>query len=92
MTISEGAIFYGRTRRRHAVPLTQELRELTHMTAERLHELIRTRRTPICARQPKCDHCSLLPACLPPDRMREPSAKAYIDSVLGYGAPGHEDL
>jgi len=64
-TIEQGAIFYGRTRRRLDVPIDQALRQFTRDTADRLHELIRSRRTPSAELMPKCKQCSLFNLCLP---------------------------
>jgi CRISPR-associated exonuclease Cas4 len=63
------------------VELTDDLRQLTQNTAERLHAMITSRRTPTAFRELKCESCSLLPVCIPP----EPSAKsasAYLKSML----------
>jgi CRISPR-associated exonuclease Cas4 len=65
LLIPSGRLFYGRQRCRTSVEFDAPLRELTAATAARLHELISSRRTPLARRQPKCDQCSLLPACLP---------------------------
>ncbi|MEJ2079985.1 MAG: CRISPR-associated protein Cas4 [Acidobacteriota bacterium] len=76
-----GALFYGRTRRRQDVELIDELRDITEKTATEFHALIRSRRTPLRFREPKCARCSLLPTCLPPKR-RQASARAYVTRAL----------
>lgn len=63
--VPEGALFYGRTRRRLRVVFDDTLRRRTERAATRLHELIRTAVTPLARREPKCDRCSLLNLCLP---------------------------
>ncbi len=60
-----GALFYGEPRRRSEVPFDEALRALTVDTATRLHTLIDSRQTPPAYREKKCDHCSLLPLCMP---------------------------
>ncbi len=63
--VREGALFYGRPRRREAVAFTPELRGETESLAARLHELHAAGRTPKARYGPKCKSCSLLEVCLP---------------------------
>lgn len=63
--IGEGAIFYGRPRRREVVPLGVELRAETESLAARLHELHAGGRTPKAKYGRKCKSCSLLETCMP---------------------------
>lgn len=79
-TIPEGALFYGKTRRRLVVPLDGELRELTEASARRYRELIESRVTPRARREPKCDSCSLLPLCRP--EIGGKSAGRYLESLF----------
>lgn len=76
--VAEGSLFYGRTRRRHPVAFTSELRKLTNETAARLHGLVRSGRTPVRFREKKCQRCSLLPACLPQRKNAPRSARKYL--------------
>ncbi len=64
--IVEGAIFYGLPRRRQAVEFTPELRAETAQTAQALHALIASGKTPPAEyEKKKCDACSLCETCLP---------------------------
>jgi len=81
VAIPEGALFYGKTRRRKAVALTPELRSRTEEAARRLHALIRSGETPKAYREPKCERCSLLKLCLPPESPRR-SAARYLASAF----------
>jgi CRISPR-associated exonuclease Cas4 len=65
VSIEAGELYYGRQRRRTAVPFDAALRQRTAAAATRLHALIASRRTPLARREPKCEQCSLLPLCLP---------------------------
>jgi CRISPR-associated exonuclease Cas4 len=65
MRIINGALFYGRPRRRKEVEFTEALRRQTRETAEKLHELLRSGWTPTAAYEKKCKSCSLLQRCLP---------------------------
>lgn len=80
--VSRGALFYGRTRRRQEVAFSPELRRLTEHTAARLHELIRTGRTPVAVREAKCDQCSLLNLCMPDVTGSKRSAARYLRTAL----------
>lgn len=64
--ITQGEIFYWRSRRRLTVPITSDLRRETVATIETAHQLCQQSRIPdpLVAFQ-KCQHCSLEPICLP---------------------------
>ncbi len=70
--ISQGEIFYWRSRRRLTVPFDDQLRTLTEQTIAEAHDL-RTQDTttpdPISDKA-KCKHCSIRPICLP-DELRK---------------------
>ncbi|NOQ21288.1 MAG: CRISPR-associated protein Cas4 [Candidatus Aegiribacteria sp.] len=64
--IPEGAIFYGKPRRRQTVAFDTALREETKETALSLHALIKSRKTPPAEYDSKkCGPCSLLEICMP---------------------------
>ena len=66
VTIPEGRLFYGQTRRRVDVIFDAELRALTVDTVQRLREMIASRRTPPAVYEArKCDACSLKELCMP---------------------------
>lgn len=74
--ISEGALYYGRTRRRHSVPFGTELRDVTRAAAGRLHHLFGAGVTPAANYGPKCEDCSLIDICCPKAGKR--SAVEYL--------------
>jgi len=80
VSVPEGALFYGQTRRRKNVSFDEELRRITAEAAIRLHELISSGRTPPAVRAPKCDACSLRPVCLPDTFAR--SARKYLERAI----------
>jgi len=83
VSIGEGALFYGKTRRREVVALDVGLRDETTRLAERMHALYREYQTPIVAYDPKrCDRCSLLSLCLPKTTGSSPSVERYIRLAL----------
>ncbi|MBI5665806.1 MAG: CRISPR-associated protein Cas4 [Nitrospirae bacterium] len=63
--ISEGALFYGQTRRREDVVFDNALRMETEDTARKVHELIASGITPKAEYSKKCKQCSLLELCMP---------------------------
>lgn len=78
VAVPEGAIFYGKPRRREAVAIDTGLRDKTRTLAGRMHELWVKRQTPPPDPGPKCDHCSLRNRCLPDAT----SAREYLHRML----------
>jgi len=67
--IQDGAIFYGQPRRRQNVEFTPDLRAETETTAEALHQLIQSGKTPPAEyEEKKCAACSLFETCMPKKR------------------------
>lgn len=65
-SVPEGALFYGKTRRRQVVSFDTELRSLTRTTICAAREMLAAGRTPLATYDPKrCDPCSLLEVCQP---------------------------
>lgn len=63
--ISEGAIFYGETRRRESVTFTQELRDEVVRMFEAMHQYYKRGYTPKVKKSKACNSCSLKEVCLP---------------------------
>jgi len=82
VSIPEGALFYGKTRRRQQVLFNAELREETADTARRLHDMIRDRLTPEPFYDSKCDSCSFVDFCMPRICKRK-SVKSYLEKMTG---------
>lgn len=80
--VPQGALFYGRTRRRLDVPFDAALRQTTEQAITRLRALMISGVTPRAAREPKCDRCSLLHLCLPDAMTRGRSAARYLTRAL----------
>lgn len=91
--VSEGALFYGETKRRVGVRFDAELRRLTEDTAAAFGALMAEGRTPLPVwRAERCRACSLIEICRP---------KAMRKSALGFrrralaaalDPPGDENL
>jgi CRISPR-associated exonuclease Cas4 len=83
VSIPEGALFYGKVRRRKVVIFSGELRTLVRETAARLHEFISAGRTPPPEYDgKKCPRCSFLSVCLPKKLSRPASVERYIERML----------
>ena len=81
VTVPEGALFYGETKRRVAVPFDPELRALTEATIGDLAAVFQCRTTPPpTPHKSRCRACSLLELCRPKAIAR--SASAWRGSVL----------
>lgn len=63
--ITEGAIFYGETRRREHVEITKGLRDELERLAGRMHALFKLNETPPAEIGSKCRRCSLIDECIP---------------------------
>jgi CRISPR-associated exonuclease Cas4 len=81
--INEGALYYGKTRRRKLVPFDAALRELTKVTSERLHEFVQAGQTPLPTYvSAKCLRCSLLRICMPKKLGKSMSVDRYLSRML----------
>lgn len=81
--IKEGALYYGKTRRRKSVLFDAALRELTRTTAEKLHAFVNAGETPppVYA-STKCPRCSLLRLCMPKKLGKLVSVDRYLFRAL----------
>jgi CRISPR-associated exonuclease Cas4 len=77
--IAEGALFYGKTRRRKLVALNAKLRRLTQVVAAETQALIASGRTPAPVYEAaRCRACSLAELCWPKRLSRRSSVAAWI--------------
>lgn len=79
--ISEGAIFYGETRRREIVEITEELRVQVKDMFREMHQYYERKYTPKVKSSRSCSACSLKEICLP-KLGRMVSVQTYIDQML----------
>jgi CRISPR-associated exonuclease Cas4 len=77
-----GALYYGASRRRQVVDLTDDLRATTVAAARRFHEMVRAREVPRAVEQPKCRSCSLRSVCMPAVTGRPPDISTYLRSAF----------
>ncbi|MEM9030351.1 MAG: CRISPR-associated protein Cas4 [Pseudomonadota bacterium] len=78
-TIAEGALFYGKTRRRMAVTFDEELRALTATVATEARALIAAGTTPKPVYQrSRCSACSLAELCRPKRLQRDANVSRWL--------------
>jgi len=82
VAVPEGALFYGRERRRNKVQFAVDLRQRTEDTARRLHELVAAGITPSPEYGKKCESCSLRDACLPKPCAQKARVSRYLNAAL----------
>lgn len=81
VNITEGALYYGKTRHRYVVSFNEELRRLTIEAITLLHKFIDERKTPVPVyKKEKCDNCSLLELCMP-KAMRKNVEKYFVEEM-----------
>ena len=80
-TITEGALFYGKNRRRQSVVFDENLRRLTEETSVKVHRLIASKKIPPAEESKKCLNCSLKDICLPGTVNRRAKVRNYINKI-----------
>lgn len=81
--VTEGALFYGKTRRRKVVVFDAELRRLTQETIAATRAMLRAGRTPAATYQPKrCEACSLIELCRPQLLAKGQGVQAWLRAQL----------
>ena len=89
--VPEGALFYGKVRRRHPVAFDEELRALTRTAAAATRALLAAGRTPPPVYERKrCDTCSLLQLCRPKRLARPGPVAAWLRARIEEAEPPSE--
>lgn len=82
-SVPEGALFYGKTRRRKPVFFDPALRELTQSTIAATRALLEGGRTPSAEYQSRrCDACSLIELCQPRMLGRRESVGSWLSKNI----------
>lgn len=79
--IPEGALFYGKTRRRADVFFDHNLRHETEETAGKARQLIMSGVTPLPEYAKRCESCSLMGECMPKKMEKKLSVKGYLERM-----------
>lgn len=79
--IQEGALFYGETRRREPVKITEELRIQVKDIVKEMHQYYERKYTPQVKYSKRCNSCSLKNICMP-KLGKTSSVKSYVAQAL----------
>lgn len=79
--VPRGAIYYGQTRHRTIIDITDTLRAIVSDCAQDMHRIYATGRLPQATKSPKCRNCSLLDLCMPATS-RLSTATTYLSNNL----------
>lgn len=82
VSVPEGALFYGETRRRLVVDFDPELRTLTAEVAAAVRAMIAAAQTPAPRYRPACKHCSLQDLCEPRAMEKPPRVATWLARQL----------
>lgn len=82
VSIPTGYLYYGQTRHRVAVELTDELRDLVRSISEEMHAYFRRGYTPRVKTSKACRSCSLADICLPVLQEKSLAASKYIEQQI----------
>jgi CRISPR-associated exonuclease Cas4 len=82
LSVPNGAIFYGRTRRRLDVSFDDNLRKETEDAAKQARQLIASGITPPPVYEKRCKSCSLIGECLPKTVGKKSSVKRYLMRMI----------
>ncbi len=80
VSIAEGAIFYGKPRRREVVLFDSALRDVVERVCVALHEMVKNAVLPRAVPGQKCRGCSLTERCMPGKRNR--GVASYLKAGL----------
>lgn len=84
ITIPRGFLYYGKTRHREPVELTDDLRRLVHSAAAEMHAYMARSYTPRVKISKACRSCSLADVCLPDMQSRSITASTYIRQQIDH--------
>lgn len=87
VTVPEGDLFYGLTRRRQRVVFDDALRHRVKALAQRMHRLFQKGATPPAVIGKHCSQCSLNSLCMPKLTLKRRSVAAYLQTVLEDSEP-----
>ena len=82
VSIPSGYLYYGETRRRVAVELVVDLRDLVTKAAQEMHAYYERGHTPRVKPSKSCSSCSLADICLPQLQGKTVPASSYIRQQL----------
>lgn len=82
LSISQGALFYGKIRHRLDVEIDESLRKETEEIAHNVHDFIQNGITPSPVYTNKCKSCSLFSVCMPKRLSNRKTVSKYFEEIL----------
>lgn len=82
VTVAQGSIYHGASRRRTTIRFDAGLRERTVDAINRLRALLTSGEIPAPVYRPRCHGCSFEPTCLPAQRDDSPGLARYMRSLF----------
>ncbi len=79
--IEEGFLFYGKTRRRERVVMSEDLRQRVKESFHEMHMLYEKRHTPKTKKTKACSSCSLKNVCLPKLLNKRPASE-FVEQTI----------
>lgn len=80
-TVSEGALFYDKIKRRQRVEITVDLKDQARQAIKEMHHLMNRHHVPVQKYSKKCENCSLIELCIPEMQKQDP--EKYIKDYIG---------
>jgi len=85
VTVNEGAVYDGTTKRRQIVPVGSSLRQQVEFLAQQMHALFKAGTTPPPVLKNACRKCSLYNLCQPELLENAQPVESYLRHMLGGG-------
>lgn len=82
LKVPKGAFYYGELKTRVEIELDDSLRKSTLEYIQRLHQIIKAKKTPQATYEKKCNSCSLINHCMPNCTNGKKSVAAYMNSII----------
>lgn len=93
LPVPEGALFYGRTRRRLVVAIDAELRALTLATVDAIKTMLESDVTPPAVYEARrCDTCSMVELCRPKRLARPPDVARWLHRRIEDGDDAGQEV
>jgi CRISPR-associated exonuclease Cas4 len=89
--VPQGAVYYGKPRRRLVVDFDSPLQSETEANIRNVHLLLAEGHTPPARFEKKCESCSLLEICMPKVTGSTVSVHGYIDKVMTETMPARPE-
>jgi CRISPR-associated exonuclease Cas4 len=83
--VDQGALFYGKTRRRLDVKFDLFLRNITQKTSDAFHEMMDSGVTPPPRYEKKCDTCSFFSVCMPRTIGKKRKVGTWLKQIVQMG-------